>query len=238
MNKKGFTLVELLIIILLLSILTMLIVTNIYYPMESSNNTINNSKINVLLTAAKNYAEDDINRFALCTYNSTLQNPRSCIIDESDLVNNGYIEEENLPDLNSNYAIIACYNSDNTSIYTFYKPIRNINCNDLEIHRLNLEPQIATVRYDDNELITSSITLTGNYQSLLCEVSPSNPAWLSWATCAISSDHKFLNIHFYGQENFPYAGSQNMTIKVIGNYVDDNGNSQTVTSNFRIVIYR
>ena len=57
MKKNGFTLVELLAIILLLTILVTLIISNISGPLDSSNNTINDSKVNVLLGAAKNYAE-------------------------------------------------------------------------------------------------------------------------------------------------------------------------------------
>ena len=201
MNKKGFTLVELLAIILLLTILVVLVISNVSTPLDSSNSTINNSKISVLLSAAKNYAEDNINNFGSCTYNTTLQNARNCLISTRQLIDGGYIEEEDIEGLDDSYGIIACYNTDNTTIQTYYKERTNINCNDLEIHRLHLDPQIVSVYYEDSVTVTSSISTTGNFLSLTCEVSPDNLAWSTWATCTISSDLKTLSVHFLGQSN-------------------------------------
>lgn len=238
MNKKGFTLVELMAVILLLTILIVLVITNASAPLDSSNSIINNSKINVLLAAAKNYAEDNINQYAMCTYSTSITDVRPCIINIRDLIDGNYIDEDDIKDLSSEYSIIACFNPDNTTISTYYKNRENINCNDLESHRLHLDPQITSVYFLDTIMITSSITTTGAFQSLECEVSPDNITRANWATCSISSDNKMLNVQFYAQNEFPYSSSQSLTIRVVGNYLDDNNTLQEITKNFRLMIYR
>jgi type II secretory pathway pseudopilin PulG len=238
MKKNGFTLVELLAIILLLSVLITLVISNISAPLDSSNSTISDSRINVLLGAAKNYAEDNINNYAQCTFNKNLQDPTPCIINIRTLVNEGYIDEEEVLDFDSSYVPIACYNPDNTTITVFYKERMNANCIGTEAHRIYLDPQITSVYYQDETTITSNISLTGTFNSLICEVSPDNAFWVNWATCSISSDHKMLNVQFFGQENFPYTSSQSITIRVVGEYKDEQNNNQNITKNFRLVVFK
>ena len=180
----------------------------------------------------------NINRYATCTYNTNLSDPSSCIINNRTLIDEGYIDEDDIEGLDSSYAVIACYNSDNTTVSVFYKERRNANCNEVHSHRIHLEPQIISVYYQDVILLTSDISLTGDFDSVRCEVSPDNVMWTNWASCYISSDYKTLNVQFYGQENFPFVSSQNMTIRVTGEYRNEQNNLEKITKNFRLVIFK
>ncbi len=238
MNRKGFTLVELLAIIMLLTILVVLVITNVTGPLDSSNSTIENSQINVLLAAAKNYAEDNINDYASCTYNTNLPIPSLCSISTRVLVDEGYLNEEEIDRLDDKHTIIACYNSDNTTISVYYKDKRTADCKDVESHRIHIEPQIMSTYYLDTATLSTNISTNGVFESFVCEVSPDDFERSSWATCTISSDHKSMYIQYYGREDFPYLSSQNLTIRIIGKYKDENDNEKELTKNFRLVIFK
>ena len=107
MNKKGFTLVELLVVIMILGLIFGIAIPNIY---DASNRT----KIKTLSAKIKNieksailYAQDEIDDFSeTCTIND---NSFVCIeISVQDLVNSKYFDSNNITNPVNNESLINC----------------------------------------------------------------------------------------------------------------------------------
>ncbi len=93
MNKKGFTLIELISIIVILSLIALIVFPAVTSIIKSSRNSAYESQITILEKAAKQYYLDRPNE--LPDENSSDES----IIDIYDLVANNYIIEEDLTDI-------------------------------------------------------------------------------------------------------------------------------------------
>lgn len=89
MNKKGFTLVELLAVIVILSILAVISFAIIFKLIDNSRNDIYNSNINTIETAAEKWAAQNSKLIGKTT---------PYCLDVDRLVSGGYIKADSLKD--------------------------------------------------------------------------------------------------------------------------------------------
>ena len=108
MKKNGFTLMELLGVILILGILALIAFPPILKIIKESKNEIKEGTKNIIIDAAKDYYEDNINNYEL------IEGMTYCI-DISELTDNGYlnkkIKDENLNDINENKKVKLIYHN-------------------------------------------------------------------------------------------------------------------------------
>ena len=92
MNKKGFTLVELLAVIAIMSLIMVLVAPTISNLSKTSNERIRDSKIKAIIAAGEKYGNDYINTYRYCddSYNLEL-----CTVTIGSLIKKGYLEGEN-----------------------------------------------------------------------------------------------------------------------------------------------
>ena len=95
MNKKGFTLVELLGSIVILGLIALLVFPAILDFLSSSQKNIDETKKNVILAAAKEYVLDDVNSYKR-TSSLDVNIPTSKLIEEGYITNKDIIENEDL----------------------------------------------------------------------------------------------------------------------------------------------
>jgi prepilin-type N-terminal cleavage/methylation domain-containing protein len=87
MNKKGFTLIEILAVITIIGILGIITVSNIYENQTNSKSKLTEIEKNNIISAAKNYAASNITKLP--------QNVGDSItVDVKTLIDDGYLEEE------------------------------------------------------------------------------------------------------------------------------------------------
>lgn len=123
-DKKGFTLVEVVIVIAILAILFILLLPAITKVTTNSRITLNESKQMAIESAAEKYGNAYINNFQGCNGLINWDN-ENCTINPKDLFDLGYIEnEESLinPVTNEEYngKIVMCFKSDDISIEATY----------------------------------------------------------------------------------------------------------------------
>lgn len=96
MNKKGFTIVELIAVIAVMALLMILVTPTISQLAKNSNEMIANSKVKAIVTAAESFGNDLINEYQLCNSESSSSylNNR-CTISIKELIIEGYLEGEN-----------------------------------------------------------------------------------------------------------------------------------------------
>lgn len=91
MDKKGFTLAEILIVIILLGILITFTVTSIIKVRERSIQSLYNNKITYIESGAKEWGNDNLNKM---TSEDNEGNKYSCQLVE-DLIDEGYLTGDN-----------------------------------------------------------------------------------------------------------------------------------------------
>ena len=89
MNKKGFTLIELLGSIVILGLIALVAFPAILNFLSSSQENIDEAKKSVILGAAKDYVNDNVNNYKR---DSSLNKK----INTSDLINSGYITNKDI----------------------------------------------------------------------------------------------------------------------------------------------
>ncbi len=92
MNKKGFTLVEMLAVFILLSVIIALVFPAVESVLKQSNETISNTQINKILNGAYDYTLKNLNK--LPDYNQTI------FITLNELKKEGYIDSD-IKDINT-----------------------------------------------------------------------------------------------------------------------------------------
>ena len=86
MNKKGFTLTEILVVIALISMLTAIVVPSVIFANKKIKEKSYNTKMELVLASAKQFTKDNkANLF---------ENSNCVLITVKDLVDNGYYEED------------------------------------------------------------------------------------------------------------------------------------------------
>lgn len=93
LNKKGFTLVEILAVITILSLLMVFVVPNFVKLVNDNKKTVSDIQKEMIINAAKLYVEDcnNIHNTDIsCNFTSSGKETK---INLDDLVNNGYIEK-------------------------------------------------------------------------------------------------------------------------------------------------
>lgn len=112
MNKKGYTLVELIITIALLSLAATVIVINIQREESRQNNSINAQAIKEIENAAC-AAIDSLNAFELTGYSRDYCKTNGCTVPLKKIISEGLIDEDKkfddegtkIIDIKENYAI-------------------------------------------------------------------------------------------------------------------------------------
>ena len=114
MNRKGFTLIELLGSIVILGLIALVAFPATLNFLSSSQANIDEAKKSVILSAAKEYVNDNINLYErTSSLNKNIQT--------STLISEGYINNKDIID-NSNFnttCINVKVNSDNKYIFEF-----------------------------------------------------------------------------------------------------------------------
>lgn len=103
MKKNGFTLIELLGVIILISIISFVSFPTILNQIKKTNNQISKTTEVLVLDSAKNYVEDNLNRFPKVDGNSYC-------VSVNKLVNGKYLSETVLDenkDLNYKYIRVS-----------------------------------------------------------------------------------------------------------------------------------
>lgn len=140
-NHKGFTLVELIAVITILSIVIVLLIPYVTNFNEKSKNTLKDSKIQSIETAAEKYSNDRINDFQKCL-GTTAVNDTSCKVSIKTLIAKGYLspddEKENgIIDPNTDEFfrgdILICYNPIEVITYASYSDDKNYSCGSVDI---------------------------------------------------------------------------------------------------------
>ena len=84
MNKKGFTLVELISVIVILGVIALIVFPNVLSTITKGKNNISNDNKKLIITGAKNYVADHLNDF------KSVDGKVYCI-SVATLYNNGYV---------------------------------------------------------------------------------------------------------------------------------------------------
>ncbi|MBR5662831.1 MAG: type II secretion system protein [Bacilli bacterium] len=101
MNKKGFTFVELLAVIALISIVLLIAIPTIRYADKKFHQKDYNTKIELILNAAKEYGDDYKEIILYSSNGSTYTDPDTnnsypaVTVTVRDLLNNGYVTKDN-----------------------------------------------------------------------------------------------------------------------------------------------
>lgn len=107
LNKKGFTLVELLAVVVILLAISVIAVSSISAAIERNKEKENEAKINVILSYARLYYDDHKNSLG-----------SAGTISIQDLIEEEYMTEEERKDANdNNFSGIICYSNGSTFTY-------------------------------------------------------------------------------------------------------------------------
>lgn len=120
MNKKGFTLIELLACIIILAMITLVAYPAIMNFIDSSSEKIDEAKKTVIIAAAKDYVNDNVNNYKKSDIDSSGKN-----IFVSELINNGYITNDDIvsSDEYNSTCVNVKVNSSNSYVFEF-----KLNC--------------------------------------------------------------------------------------------------------------
>ena len=139
MNKKGFTLMELLAVIIILGIISTIGLVSVASVRRKANDNMFRDKLDFVIAGAKNWGEENKN---------ILYTDRDGIIEKkvSELINGGFIESDD------NNAII--YDNDRTSINElkvkiFIKYNRVYACIDKNAAKNHSDPKIKAIPWDN-----------------------------------------------------------------------------------------
>ncbi len=241
-DKRGFTLIELIAVIAILSIIILLVVPNITNIAGNSKESLRESKIKTIETAASNYGNDLINDYQNClgsTSSNELKN--KCTVSISKLINNGYMDGENdtdgIIDPVTNEAltgnILLCYNPANVSVYASYVEGDSYSCKDIAVsgeNTLNLN-SIGGTGYIGGSPITVNIIKSGNFVSFSCSSSNED-----LASCNINSGNSALTITPASTYDSALSDGEEVEITLRGNYTSG-GKNYTLSKTYTLKLY-
>lgn len=122
MNRKGFTLVELLAVLVLLSVIMAIVIPSLSASMSRTKNKQNESNYKFLESAASMYVSDYLD-----SIKSNMGERDECYIAISDLLEDGYVDEQVISDQDGNeYNGVIVYNKKDNS-YLYKENISGIN---------------------------------------------------------------------------------------------------------------
>ena len=116
MNKKGFTLIELLGSIVILGLIALVAFPAILNFLSSSQNNIDEAKKSIIVAAAKDYVNDNVNYYKRDTTLDTTLNEK---IETSTLINQGYITNKNIIENNDYKDTWTCVTINDNKKYVF-----------------------------------------------------------------------------------------------------------------------
>ena len=262
-DKRGFTIVELLAVISILSLLIIIVYPTVIDVGTATKKSLKDSKINNIISAAEKYGNENINIYQECVNSSASSYLKSnCAISISRLVSRNYIEGDDTsnnikdPTTNDNLkgVLLLCYNHDNANVYATYAEnlsdigscvgtgddMRCYDCNDVEIHSLDLSSSSYGIAYQQSfptegaAGAVSDIITVGDFESIECGF----PRGKNGFEVECSIEDNKLKIKYTGvEEAFPYSEFQSVVIEVAGNYKSrDTGAGRRVTKNFTLYI--
>ena len=196
MNKKAFTLVELLAIIGIIAILLLLLVPSVTRVSTSSKKSIQDSKIKVIESAAEKYGNKEINDYQKCVGTLDSTQVTKCTVSIEELIENGYLSGDKNdvcsgpciinPVTNNKFLgkVLICYNPSKVNINTKY--IENddeASCDEIALSgkaSLNLS-SVKGNGYVGGKDIEVKI-ITSNVGGVTCTSSDSNAAKVNSCT--------------------------------------------------------
>ena len=161
-KKKGFTIIEVVTVIVMISILLVIVIPSVIDIRTESNKIVKSSKIDTIITAAENYATDNINDYKFCNANADKNFiESSCIINTSTLTNKDYLDLENEIDISDNSGVLVCYHVDTGEAEVSYVPdindSENIECKN-EVKSISVNPTSIGIDYQEKN-VTQTITI-------------------------------------------------------------------------------
>ncbi len=100
MNKKGFTLIELMGVLILISILTIVIIPTIVKVLKDNKTKLYNTQVDLIENAARLWGSDN---------DTNLSKTETIYLPVNDLLNEGYIDNEDIVDpRNTNKKLTGC----------------------------------------------------------------------------------------------------------------------------------
>ena len=99
MNKKGFTLIELIVVIVLLSLISLVVFPAVFKTLNTSKQMAYESQKEIVLKAAKEYYLDNIDLLPETKEESETS------IELKDLIKNGYINEDEIINPKNNHVL-------------------------------------------------------------------------------------------------------------------------------------
>ena len=197
MNKKAFTLVELLAIIGIIAILLLLLVPSVTRVSTSSKKSIQDSKIKVIESAAEKYGNKEINDYQKCVGTLDSTQVTKCTVSIEELIENGYLSGDKNdvcsgpciinPVTNNKFLgkVLICYNPSKVNINTKY--IENddeASCEEITLSG-NASLNLSSVKgngYVGGKDIEVKIITSGNIDKVTCTSSDSTAAEVTSCT--------------------------------------------------------
>ena len=255
-DRKGFTLVELLAVISILAIIMILVVPSIGNLSNNSKESLKQSKINTVITAAQNYGTESINKYQKC-FGATPEFLRTnCTVSISSLIANGYIDGED----DKNYLVnpvtneelkgdvLLCYDAGNIAINASFieddSNDDNYSCASIapnSSNSLNLSSG-SGVYYIGGSSKEINIIKNGNYNgNLSCDPGERNSEGKSFVTCKIENNNTLVvtpiasyeGTFLGADENGNVPDHKEVTVTVKGIY----GEGDTLEKSYTAKIY-
>src|SRR5574344_2677351 len=218
MNKKGFTLVELLGVIVILGVIASLTVPTITGIIKNNKEKTYNAQVNTIIDAAKNWSINNTDY---------LSETNDLYVDISAFSRLGYLENDSLIDPMDNSAITGCVKISYASNYSQYEYDFSkdyTNCTNLyTIYELvvNKFPylEVGTDGCATNTSGTNYSYMGGCY---LAGTHTDNYVWYSgfvWRIMGINNDYSVRMITEEDETTIPYNAENTTTFK--GSYAED-----------------
>lgn len=119
MNKKGFTLIELIAVLIVLSVILIIAIPNIVNVKNTGMDAIRQGKIQTLVTLAEKKAEENIDNYQDCVGTISNENLSKCIFSVNDLIS----DEDSLSG-----NVFICFDSFNLIAKAYYDENASHNC--------------------------------------------------------------------------------------------------------------
>lgn len=122
MNKKGFTMVELLAVMAIMALILVILIPNVTEPANKTKETINTAKIETVKAEVLKEAEKTINSKAVCT--GKIDSTKSaCIYDAKE-----YLQKIDSKDTSLTGKIYICYDNNKLDITAIYSNEPSYTC--------------------------------------------------------------------------------------------------------------
>lgn len=187
MNKKGFTLVELIAVVAILAVTIIIVTVKIDNNIKDTNKFVNEQVINMIEESAYLYVENDSRDI------QSLENKKVAIITIGTLINKGYLNEKELKNVKNSDKIL----------------IADINGN-IKVKYVQTEKSVIFI----NGPSEISISVGKNYNELGAVVAIPGEGLINLTNSNINSN---VNTNSVGEYNvtYSYTNAENVIRKVI-----------------------